>query len=152
MYKKDLLDFYNASKVDHKARTRRIMYTRMFLEANSGLFPEGWTLTLWAPGYITVAAPESVALPEFIKVADRIAKKLNCEPKKQISEERVAFNYSVWFGEYRKTWKKSRCLQSVNLELTTKNTEGCEVTYKRKMQKVPVLTGYCKEIYEQKHL
>ena len=151
----DTLDFtthMKRAKKEMKDRIRRIAYTKMFLDANSDLFPEEWNLTMWFPGYLRLSAPEGTQLPDFVKVADRIAKKMLVEPDNTIGEDHVEYTFKVWLGEYSKTFGSSRGMQCVNLEVTTKNTEGCEVTYKRKMHKIPVLTGYCKEISEQKLL
>ncbi len=153
--KDEFLRSYKQKKGEQQGMVRRILYTKMFIDAHNYLFPDGWTLFMLWPGFLTLKAPEGIQLPEFVKVADRIAKKFRQEPDKEIDKNNVRFTFKVWFGEYSKTWTNRagyNNLQSVYLELTTKNTEECEITYKRKMHKVPVLTGYCKEIAEQKHL
>lgn len=148
--KDKILSMYRQAKKEWKENCQDIIMTAMILQNLEGVLPD-WEPFVWGTRYVDFKAPEGTTVPEFMKVIDGLAKKLNLEPDKTVNENSIKATFQVHLWK-NKVFTKRKYYNNVHLEFSTKNSEPCEITYKRKMRKVPILTGYCKEIAEQKHL
>jgi len=132
-----------------------IMMSKMVFDVLNEIVPSNWAIK---PDYwrgdlrVTSACEEIKPTPnELDKLVAKIAKYFNTEPSISIDENSVSASINIYrskkLGSYSTEYGAA-----VTIAISTSNTEKCEITYKRKMRKIPILSGYCKELAEKKYL
>jgi len=150
--RKEILATYKIAKQTARRVGKESMFGRMCFQNLQDLLPTDWELYIYSPQMIRLTAPDEVPMNEALKIVDKLARKLNIEPEKTISEYQFTSTFQLSYQRKSSIVFPNSVWKSFYFELCSKNTEKCEVTYKRKMKKIPVLTGYCKEVAEKKHL
>lgn len=150
----DYIKDFKSKKAEVRAFAKSVSFVVMMAQSLANIVPKGWQLkpSYWARGLKLVADENNpVTADVFDKLVAKYAKIFGTEPNMHISETTMSAEFYIHrrlkFGHSRNDWDAY-----VWFEITTSNTEKCEITYKRKMQKVPILTGYCKVLSEKKYL
>lgn len=141
---------YAYKKKQIKNYIRKIMIGRMVAYNIQDLIDNVFQINVDNYGDISIEPKEEyhsvITLLDITKQTRKISRALNIEPSKDMSEHYVSVNYYLYFNLH-----DSQTI-GVNIYMSTRNNEPCEITYKRKMHKVPVYTGFCKEFMEEKVL
>lgn len=152
MTTKDYLNAYSSKKEELKKIVTAIRFMKMVVDNLPDLVSASWRINP-QPSYpeIDIIAADSekpVTIEDFKKLTSKLAKAFGEEPFVYIDEKRMMARFYVYprvhMGGRGREWGAG-----VRIEVQSHNTEKCEITYKRKMQKVPVLTGYCKALSEK---
>jgi len=147
----DYLSAYVSKKEEVKKFVTAIRFMKMVAENIADLVPETWHLNpmqTYPEIDIIARDSETVTVEDFKKLTSKLAKAFGEEPSVFIDEHRMLSRFYIYprehIGDPSRSWGSGVCI-----EIQSHNAEKCEITYKRKMQKVPVLTGYCKALSEK---
>jgi len=147
----DYLSAYVSKKEEVKKFVTAIRFMKMVAENIADLVPETWHLNpmqTYPEIDIIARDSETVTVEDFKKLTSKLAKAFGEEPSVFIDERRMLSRFYIYprehIGDPCHSWGSGVCI-----EIQSHNAEKCEITYKRKMQKVPVLTGYCKALSEK---
>jgi hypothetical protein len=148
----EFLTEYTYVKRQVRNTTRKIMLIRMVTQNIQDLIPSddapyNWELTPCSYG-IKIKAGSGLTVQDADKLAGRLAKALHYEPRKEIYESIITWD----FWTYPVAFDKHDWIESVNIEISAGNTEKCDFIIKRKMQKISEPTGYCKALKEKMYL
>lgn len=148
----EFLSEYSYVKKQLKRTTYKIMLIRMVMQNIQDLIPSDdppyhWELTPCSYG-IKIKAGSGLTVQDADKLAGRLAKALNYEPRKEIYESTISWD----FWTYPCAFNRMEWTDSVNIDLSIENTEKCDFIIKRKMQKIAEPTGYCKTLKEKEYL
>jgi hypothetical protein len=147
----------------------RMMLSNMIIQNIEDIIPKGWELVQDSSGTIKLSPPKetTVTADIFEKTVKHFAKCLVKEPSVNITETEMTASFYVYpAGNHETQWDSFNesyedamknvknndhrfRYESILFSVVINNSEKCEITYKRKMTKVPELTGYCKLLAER---
>lgn len=129
-----------------KRHNRRLMINRMILQNIEDLIPYHAKIEVPDVSHITIKMPENTTVQTFVKKATKIARMLNSDPYKGIGKKEIIASWHIYISD--RFGESQDPATSINLILTTANTEKCDLVETVETYHSYKLTGYCKSIAE----
>jgi hypothetical protein len=138
-------------KKERQSLATQITATKMVADNITDIVPKGWVMNVASWGaHIDLVPPKGTGIDVIDYHAGRLARQLNVEPKKNVTQNEIIITYYLFPSfETRQGWRTN-----VAVTIYTGNSEKCDVEVVEEMQPVKktVLTGYCKVLAETKYL
>jgi len=148
----EFLHEYKIIKQQLDILVRDVSFGKQVSDNIRDIIPNGWKLEPdnYRGDIRITPINENMTAEQFDIALSKLARVLRIEPYKDINETNLSATFHLYRERHLGTKHGSN--GHVRIEINLKNTEACEVIYKRKMQKVAVLTGYCKALNDKKYL
>lgn len=151
MTSKNFLEGYLYKKEEVSKFITSVRQSKMVLDAITPLLSRLWRyepFSWYSEIDIVPENRDAITIEDFRKLTSKIAKAFSVEPTVYVDERQMLARFFIYptktMGDSSKVYGAGTIV-----EIRTSNSEKCEITYKRKMQKVPVLSGYCKALTEK---
>jgi hypothetical protein len=150
-YEKELFQIMKDKKAEiariQREFRRELATTRMIIQNFRDILPRFAKISIPSIGTIKIKMPDHTTIPTFMKYAGKISKALGKDPYKSINKEIIEASWYIYISN---KFGKDTDSTSINVELTTTNTEKCDMVEVIKTYTTYEATGYCKEIMNRR--